>query len=439
MFITKYKTKEIVLTLLPIIIGLLLSFAVNYVYGFGKVEFGDAEDYINGANAFLNNTQYPLQSVFHPMFRPPLFSAFIAGLWSLFPQSVIAVKIGQMLLHAATIFVAYKTVLRVLDKHSAAFCGALIVAVNPLLAGHTVDFFTEPLHTFLCILAMYWLVRFLQAENHSYFYAAGAGVAFGLSALNRPAILGVVVLLAAGIVLLQIRKADRAAYLGGAVLMLASVFLTIAPWTYRNYQATGEFILVNDGFSYNLWLGNLPETIRLYEGDFQSKEENQQFADYVWGTVQRRKIAELEQTDNFSALKINEREKVWRREALKNMTADYHLTGRLMIGKFKAFWTPFLNKYTYGRTFVWLVALFVIGTYIFGTYGAYVFAKTEIGGKYVVLLLITFAVTTAIHVLIFGFVRYRVPNVDPYLSMLAGVGMWFIAAKLFPQMKTLKN
>lgn len=225
----------------------------------------------------------------------------------------------------------------------------------------------------------------------------------------------------------------------GAAIMAASIFLTIAPWTIQNYRDTGEFILVNDGFSYNLWLGNLPETIQLYEGNFKDKEENQRFADHVWGEVQAEKLRELERTDNYSALKINEREKVWRREAVKEMTQNYGLTARLMRGKLWAFWTPFLNPFTYGNKIVALVAVFVIGTYVFGLYGTYIFSRNETGKKFIILLAVTFAATTAIHVLIFGFVRYRVPNVDPYLSMLTGVALWLIATKLFPKAKLLQD
>ena len=218
-----------------------------------------------------------------------------------------------------------------------------------------------------------------------------------------------------------------------------SLFLTIAPWTFYNYRTTGEFILVNDGFSYNLWLGNLRETIKLYEGGFESKEENERFANYVWGEVQTEKLKELEETDNYSSLKLNEREKVWRREAVKEITRDYNLTARLMLGKFIAFWTPFLNSFTYGDKIVAAVALFVIGIYIFGIYGAYIFSRNETGKKFIILLAVSFLVTTAIHVLIFGFARYRVPNVDPYLSMLSGVALWQIALKFFPNYKFLRN
>jgi Dolichyl-phosphate-mannose-protein mannosyltransferase len=422
--------------ILPCLIAVAFSlFTISY-FGWEKKDFGDTEDYINGANAFLNHTQYPLRSVFHPMFRPPMFSYLIACVWLIFPNSIIAIKITQVLLHAATVFIAYKTVYEILRKEIPAFFGASVVAVNPLLAAHTVDFYTEPLHTFLCILAMFLLVKFLQNDKFLFFKAFYTGVVFGLATLCRPAILGVAVCVIAVIVLLQLKEIKRVKYIFASAFMFFGILLTIAPWTYHNYVETGEFILVNDGFSYNLWLGNLPGTIKLYEGTFATKEENQAFANYYWGDVQYEKIAELEKTDNFSTLKINEREKVWRREALKNMTADYGLTARLMLGKFQAFWTPFLNPFAYGSTVVNLIALFVIATYIFGLYGMYIFFQDKIGRKYVILLLVTFLVTTAIHVLIFGFVRYRVPNVEPYLSMLTGVAFWYIAAKFSPKLNS---
>ncbi len=421
---------------LPCLVAIGFSlFTISY-FGWDKKDFGDTEDYINGANAFLNHTQYPLQSVFHPMFRPPLFSYLIACVWLIFPNSIVAIKLIQVLLHAATVFIAYKTVYEVLRKKQPAFLGALIVAINPLLAAHTIDFYTEPLHTFLCILAMFLIVKFLQNDKYLYFKAFYTGVVFGLATLCRPAILGVAVCVIAVIVLMQLKENKRVKYIFASAFMFFSILLTIAPWTYHNYQETGEFILVNDGFSYNLWLGNLPGTIKLYEGTFASKEENQAFADYYWGEVQFEKVAELEKTDNFSSLKINEREKVWRREAVKNMTADYGLTARLMLGKFQTFWTPFLNRFAYGDKAVNLVALFVIFTYIFGFYGMYLFSKDKTGKKYAIILLVTFAVTTAIHVVIFGFVRYRVPNIDPYLSMLSGVAVWKILSKFFPRLSS---
>ena len=430
--------KRNLLIIFPMAVAIIFSILAIYAYGVNNLEFGDTQDYINAANAFLNGTPYPRESIQHPMFRPPLFPLFIAAIWSIFPDSTLAVKLAQALLHAATVFIAFKIIYELTSKEIPAFLGALLCAVHPLLAGHTVDFYTEPLHTFLCALAMFWLIKFLKSDKSLNLYAVLTGITFGLATLCRPAILGVAICLVAVIVLIQFVELRKLKYLSASALLIASIFLTIAPWTYYNYRTTGEFILVNDGFSYNLWLGNLPETIQLYEGGFQSKEENQRFADHVWGTVKIEKVNELEKTDNYSSLSFNEKEKVWRREALENLKQDYGLTARLMIGKTWSFWTPFLNHFTYGKKVVALVAAFVIGIYVFGIYGASVIWKDNLGRKFVILLVVTFLVTTAIHVLIFGFVRYRVPNVDPYLSMLTGIAIWHLAAKFIPRLNSIE-
>lgn len=181
------------LILISVSIAAAFSLFAIWFFGFEKIEFGDTEDYINAANSFLNHMAYPRRSVAHPMFRPPLFPVFIAGIWSIFSTSVVAVKLFQTVLHAATVFVVFKIVYEVLEKEIPAFLGALVCAVNPLLAAHTVDFFTEPLHTFLCALAMWLPVKFLKAERFLYCRAFAAGAVFGLATLCRPAILGVAI------------------------------------------------------------------------------------------------------------------------------------------------------------------------------------------------------------------------------------------------------
>lgn len=431
-------SKKIVI-FIPPLIGFLLSIFFIWHFGFEKLEFGDYQDYINGANAFLNGTPYPLRSEFHPMFRPPLFPYLIAVVWLIFPKSIIAIKITQALLHAGTVFIVGKIAYELTSKKFAALLAGLVCAANPLLLAHTVDFYTEPLHAFLCALAFLLLVKMLKADKFLYFQAFYSGVVFGLATLCRPAILGVALVLYFIFAILHLRDVQRLKYLVATGILVASTFLAILPWTYHNYRQTGEFILVNDGFSYNLWLGNLPKTIQLYEGGFKDKEENQKFSNYIWGAAVSTKLEELNASDNFDALKINEREKVWRREALKNMSADYGLTGRLFFGKLWSFWTPFLNYLTYGWKIVAVVATFVIFTFVFGLFGLRIVARDSVGKKFAILLLASFAVTTAIHVLIFGFVRYRVPNVDPYLSMLAGIAVWHLALKMFPRLNSIQS
>jgi 4-amino-4-deoxy-L-arabinose transferase-like glycosyltransferase len=426
----KFSKKHLAV-LIPVLIAIGCAMGMIWIFGFKKVVFGDANDYMTAAKSFLNGLPYPRRSEFHPMFRPPLYPIFIAAVWKIFPDSIVAVKVAQALLHGATCFLVYRIAYELLRNHVPAFLGALVCAVNPLLAAHTVDFFTEPLHTFLLALAMLFIVKLLKYDEGLYLNAALAGVAFGLATLCRPSALGVALSLLPVIVLLKVKALQRSRALAVSVVLLAGTFAAILPWTIYNYRTTGEFILVNDGFSYNLWLGSLPETIRLYEGEFKDAEDNQQFADYIWGEVQRAKLIELERTDNYSSLKINEREKVWRREAMKNLKQDYSTTARIMFGKVRTFWTPFLNRHAYGWKVVAIVALFVISVYLLSIYGAYILSREKTGRDFVILLAVSFVVATLIHVLIMGFVRYRAPYVDPYVSMLAGVALWRIGKKLF--------
>ena len=426
----KFSQKNVAV-LIPVFIGIACAMLAIWAFGFHVVDFGDANDYIAAAKSFLNGQPYPRRSEFHPMFRPPLYPLFIAAVWKIFPNSVVAVKVAQALLHGATCFLVYRITYELLKKHVPAFLGALICSVHPLLAAHTVAFFTEPLHTFLLAGATLYIVKILKDDKALYLNAALVGLAYGLATLCRPSALGVAVCLVPVIYLLKVKVVQRSRALVLSGVLLAGMFVAIAPWTIYNYRTTGEFIIVNDGFSYNFWLGSLPETIRLYEGEFKDAEDNQRFANYIWGEVQREKLKELERTDNYSSLKINEREKVWRREAMKNLKQDYSITARIMLGKIKTFWTPFLNRHAYNWKIVAIVAIFVISVYLLSIYGAYILSLDKTGRGFVILLAVSFVVATLIHVLIMGFVRYRAPYVDPYVSMLAGIALWRIGEKLF--------
>jgi 4-amino-4-deoxy-L-arabinose transferase-like glycosyltransferase len=419
----------------PAVIGTVFAIVAIWAFGFGRLEFSDANDYIAAAKAILNNMPYPRRSELHPMFRPPLYPIFIAGVWKVFPYSIAAVKIIQAVLHGVTCWIMYRIVFEVLRKRIPAFLGALVVAINPLLVGHTTGFFTEPLHTFLLALGMLFILRFLKNGERMYLYTTLAGIVFGLATLCRPTALGVALSFVPVILLLKFKDVHRRQWVAACGLFLIGLFGAISPWTIYNYRTTGEFILVNDGFSYNLWLGNAPESIRIYDGDFKDKEDNQRFADYIWGDMIRNKVKELESTDNYSSLKFNQREKVWRREALKNFDQNRSVSARIMLGKFRTFWTPLLNHLTYGWKKVALVATFVIGIYFLGLYGARVYSKERAGRELVIVIASMFVVATLIHVLIAGLVRYRVPYVDPYLSMFSGVALWDVGRRFVNRLR----
>jgi hypothetical protein len=96
--------------LIPVLIGIAFSLTAILYAGSEKAEFGDARDYINAAHSFLSGIPYPRISFSQPMFRPPFFPVWMAAIWSVFPNSIFAVKMAQALLHGGTVFVAYRIV-----------------------------------------------------------------------------------------------------------------------------------------------------------------------------------------------------------------------------------------------------------------------------------------------------------------------------------------
>lgn len=428
-------SKKNLMLLIPCLVGISFSIFAIWFFGFEKIAFGDAIDYINSANSILNGTPYPLRGEFHPVFRAPIFPAFIALVWTFFPKSILAFKIAQALLHGATCLVIFKITFELVEKRLPAFLAASICAVNPLLFGHTVDFFSEPLQNLLFALSIFILVKLLKSEEKLCYKAVLLGFFFGLSTLCRPTIFPILLCLIPLIFLLSIKnQTQRLKYFFATCLIGLGLFVTVAPWTYANYLRTGEFIPLVNGFGYNFWLGNHPDTLRLYTGTYASKEESQAFADYWAGELPSAKMKELEQTDRLSSLPLNEQEKVWRREAFKNISENPGITRQLYVGKIKAYWTPFLNRFSYPFPLVIFVAVLVIGLYIFSPIGAFVLWKDETGRKIVILLTVLFILATLLHSIIIANVRYRTPYIDPYLAVLASIAFCHLAAKIYPKL-----
>src|SRR5438034_2846917 len=144
-------------------------------------------------------------------------------------------------------------------------------------------------------------------------------------------------------------------------------------------------------------------------------------------------MKELEQTDNLSSLSLNEQEKVWRREALKEIENNPDITAKLFWGKIKAYWTPMLNRFSYPFPMIVFVAVLVIGLYIFSPIGAYFVWEDSTARKLAFLLAVQFILATLLHSIILANVRYRTPYVDPYLAVFAAIAVWQIGTRFFPK------
>jgi 4-amino-4-deoxy-L-arabinose transferase-like glycosyltransferase/Tfp pilus assembly protein PilF len=193
-------------------------------------------------------------------FKPPLYPYVLAGLYRLFGRNLPLVYALQVLIGAASSVLVLLLGRRVFTPRIA-LAGALAAALLPIPPFLELQLLAEPLTTFLCLLALLWL---LQAWPPAGPPLRGrlllAGLAFGIAATGRPNLLVLPPVLAIwlGLTASTGRSAhDAHAWRAAAVLLLGAA-LAIAPVTLRNLRAGGELVPVCANFGVNLWTGNNP-------------------------------------------------------------------------------------------------------------------------------------------------------------------------------------
>jgi len=423
--------------------GIVAALSAIFLVGAEKASFGDAEDYLLSANSLLSSFSYPERSLYLPFFRPPLYPFFIASIWLAFPKSIVAVKVAQAVIFGVNCVIIYRIGAALTQNMTAALLGSLIFLLNPFLVLQTTDIQTETLHTFLFSVAILLLIQTLHgAANFQKLIARTffAGIFFGLSALCRPSALPLAVVLIAALFFLKFRETRLAKSLALSASIFAGMFLMITPWTTANYQRTGEFILINDASGYALWTGNNPLSLPLYENNFKSLDEYNQYSDYVLQYSAEEKIAAWEKSANYSMLSPSQRENLWRAEALKNMRENPQTTAKLWLYKVWNFWKPYLNPTAYSAKSVFVSGIFLTALFLSSFYGAKIVWTDYNNKRAIVLLAVLFAGATAVHVFVVSMIRYRIPYVDAYFCVLSGIAAHRLMSKLrnIIQNRTLK-
>ncbi|MBN8867421.1 MAG: hypothetical protein J0H98_07690 [Solirubrobacterales bacterium] len=145
----------------------------------------------------------------------------------------------------------------------AGIAAAAVVAFYPCLIADAGMLLTESLAGTLIIGALLAIVRArdrARADSPRSLMSGALdwalpGLLLGLAAMVRPEYLGISILLAGALVLINRRHGLRPALLGSAA-MLAALFLVIAPWTIRNLDQTGRFVPLSTGGGQTLFTGS---------------------------------------------------------------------------------------------------------------------------------------------------------------------------------------
>jgi len=272
-----------------IVAGLVLRLAFALGYWVGKPLTLDEEEYLTLARAIAEGRGFTYEapgSAEPPrrhVGRAPLYPAFLAAIVKAtgggrsaaggaagteavpagsrgapVPQQAITnIRIAQALVGALGVWLIGLLAARAAGS-AAGLTAAWLSAVHPPLVWIPAYLLSETLYSVLALAsALLLTAAFERGAARRRAPVLAAGVVAGLATLTRPAML---VFLGLAAVVLLIRR--QAAF---AALLVAGAALVVSPWTVRNADVHGRFVLVASEGGVTFWVGNHP--LACGEGD----------------------------------------------------------------------------------------------------------------------------------------------------------------------------
>jgi 4-amino-4-deoxy-L-arabinose transferase-like glycosyltransferase len=322
--------------------ALRAAWALSRPAGF---EFFDSRRYHNVAvslvsgRGFVLNSAYPFLAREHrgrgyAAHSDPGYSVFLAGLYAVGLDSARAVRLVQVLLGTATVWLVMLLALRLFGRTTALAAGA-VAAFEPHLVFFTGLVLTETLFTFLLAASLLVFIqsRSPEPDERPLARAAAWGALSGAAALVRSTFL-LFLPLAAALDVALAERTERRARLVRQLVALAVYCAVLAPWTIRNAARLGAFVP-----------GTTCSGVALYEscgpdafGGWDSRRHD-------WPEEDLAPLGEIE------------RDRYLRRAALRNVLAHPGSSAALAFVKLARLWSPVPWAPSYRTAFYWAVGI----------------------------------------------------------------------------------
>jgi 4-amino-4-deoxy-L-arabinose transferase-like glycosyltransferase len=184
-------------------------------------------------------------------FRAPGFPFVLATFYSLFGQTPAGAYALLAMISAATCVLTYFLAREILAEKSARWAGVLAAVYLPH-AYMASTFNSETAYAFWLALGLWLFVRYLKSR--AIWLVIFASVALGWATLTRPGSLLMLPLLLGLLAWLDWR--DKCLRPFPYVVFTLGFLGVIAPWTIRNYDVHGKWILVATNGGTTFWGGN---------------------------------------------------------------------------------------------------------------------------------------------------------------------------------------
>ena len=239
-----------------VVFGLALILRVAVVLTSSLMLHDDAQGYDQVAQSIAQGHGFSRDG--HPTaMEDPLYPAFLAGLYRLGGHHYRLVQLTQAVLNALAC-----ALIGVLGAEMGGpivgWLSGLVMACYPSFVQLPRFLLSEALFIPLLIVALVVCLQWQRTQALR--WAIGGGVCFGLAALTRSSVLLLPIVLA-GVVWWRSQSADhasRATVRRHALVMLAGLSLTIAPWTLRNLVVMRAFIPISTKGGVDLYSAYFP-------------------------------------------------------------------------------------------------------------------------------------------------------------------------------------
>jgi 4-amino-4-deoxy-L-arabinose transferase-like glycosyltransferase len=271
-----------------------------------------------------------------------------------------------------------------------------IAAVSPVMIGFSVEILSETLFALTLVVSVWMMAKLRSAHANdgrgpSFGLAAAVGVAVALACYVRPSWLLAAPLFAL-LHFMFSRQRKRACVEG--CLVLVGLALAMAPWTIRNYRATGHWVVTT------LWLGP-----SLYDGfnDRATGDSDLSFYD-----------RELLQAGGMSEYDVNRH---YTQKAVRYALDHPRRVVELAFAKLWRFWKPWPNAAQFDNWAAKLaVGLFFVPVLAFAIVG---FWKNRHNTWAWLLTAGPVLYFSALHSVFVGSLRYRLPAEYPLCALSA--------------------
>lgn len=352
-----------------------------------------------------------------------LYTGYLAAIYSLFYSPLTARLVQALVVGILHPILAYRIGTRAFNE-TAGLVAAGTTAFYSYFIYYAGTLMTESFYFVVVLVVLYLALRIAEAgtDRESLRLSVRFGLFMGIAVLLRQLFLLLIPMII-GWIWIARRTEKRAPPVLVSLVAIAIVALMILPFTAYNYARFGRFVLLNTNAGYAFYLANHP----FYGTDFIPASEMENYQSLVPADLRGLDEAALDRIllERGLAFAIDD-------------PIRYTLLSLDRIPEYFKFWpsadsgtlSNLARVSSFGLALPWMAA--GIWIWLRGRVGIGWWETLRHPGS---LLLIFVAVYSAIHILSWALVRYRLP-VDAVLILFAGLSGAVVIDRLTPKWKT---